>query len=491
LLEGNRLIRHDLHNYVLLSRLGHKVPNPLLDYYDWPHPPDEPPFQAQRGTFNLLTSNTRGYVLNDLGTGKTRSAIWAWDALNKHGVANKLLVVCNVSTMEFTWKSELFSIVPNRKAVVLHGTKAKRLERLSEDADVYIINHDGLRVIFDELMVRNDIDTLIIDELATYRNNTSRTKMMAKFAPKFQWAWGLTGRPMPRAPTDVWSQCRVLTPHSVPKRFTVAREMLMTRWDTWTWKPRPDAKERAFGMMQPSVRYTLDDVIELPDAVTHLVNLPLPSHIQKVYDGLAKSLTAMVASHQITAVNAAVAMGKLLQISCGWVYSSDSTTVNLNNQIRLDWLLDTLEEAEHKVICFVPYRHAVEGLYKEFESRPDEYPHDSFAMVHGDVKPSQRNNIFTRFQSDDRLRVLLAHPVCMAHGLTLTAADTIIWYCPPTSLEVYEQANARIRRIGQKHRQQFYLMQGTPVEKKIYKLLRTNQLAQDALLAMFADATQD
>jgi SNF2 family DNA or RNA helicase len=107
-------------------------------------------------------------------------------------------------------------------------------------------------------------------------------------------------------------------------------------------------------------------------------------------------------------------------------------------------------------------------------------------MVHGDTK--DRNTIFNDFQNSVKYRVLLAHPQCVHHGLTLTAATTIVWYSPMPSLEVYEQANARIRRVGQRHKQQFLHLQATPVERKVYQMLRTKQKLQDKFLDLVVSA---
>jgi SNF2 family DNA or RNA helicase len=187
---------------------------------------------------------------------------------------------------------------------------------------------------------------------------------------------------------------------------------------------------------------------------------------------------------QITAVNAAVAMGKLLQVSGGWLYTGDGKggSVALDCKPRTDMLLELIEQAERKVLVFVPFRHAISGISKVLDEAKIEH-----AVVHGQV--SGRDEIFNRFQNTDKYKVLLAHPQCLAHGLTLTAADCVIWYMPITSLEIYEQANARITRVGQKHRQMILHLQSTAVEKKIYSMLRGKQKIQDALLTMLADAT--
>jgi len=150
---------------------------------------------------------------------------------------------------------------------------------------------------------------------------------------------------------------------------------------------------------------------------------------------------------------------------------------------RIEALLDLIESAEHKVLVFVPFRHALAGLSEILTENNVDH-----AVVHGDTK--DRDEIFNLFQNTAKYRVLLAHPACLAHGLTLTAADTIIWYLPTTSLEIYEQANARVRRAGQKHKQQILFMQSTPVERRIYRLLAAHQHLQNVLLDMFATATQ-
>jgi SNF2 family DNA or RNA helicase len=111
------------------------------------------------------------------------------------------------------------------------------------------------------------------------------------------------------------------------------------------------------------------------------------------------------------------------------------------------------------------------------------------AVVDGDTPATKRSEIFNLFQNTNKYRVILAHPQCLAHGITLTAADTVIWFAPVTSLEIYDQANHRIRRVGQQHKQLVLHLQSTPVEKKIYAMLRSKQKVQDKLLKLFEDDT--
>lgn len=478
------VVPHDLPRTVMLRALGYEVPNPMLCYYDWP---GGKPFAVQRRTVDLMTTAARCYVLNSMGTGKTKATLWAWDYLNTNGFAGKLLVVATLSTLRFVWQAEAFATLPHRKVAILHGTKKQRLERLTEPADIYVINHDGIKTIMPELSQRTDIDTLCLDEAAVYRNNSERSKDMRKFAERFKIVWGLTGRPVPNEPTDVWGISKVVTPATSPKYFKQAQEMLMNKVNNFKWVPKPEAIERAMQMLQPNVRFDLDDVVELPEVVSHTIDVPLTTLQAKVYKTLANEFKAEVGNGQVTAVNAAVAMGKLLQVAGGWVYAPPVGAIPVfktsEPMPRHETLIDLINENERKVIVYVPYRHAIEGLSPILDAAGIEH-----AVVHGDI--SGRSEIFNQFQHTTKYKVLLAHPQCVAHGLTLTVADTIIWYLPITSLEIYEQANARITRIGQKHKQKVLHLQSTAVEKKIYALLRGKQKIQDTLLELLADATE-
>lgn len=476
------VVPHGLRECMLLKHLGYKVPNPMLTYYDWPG--NKKPFAVQRATCAMLSSYPRSYVLNDMGTGKTRSALWTWDWLNKNGYAKKLLVVAPLSTLNFVWGREVFATLPHRKVAVLHGTKARRLEKLNDPtADIFIINHDGLKVIQPELAARDDIDCLVLDELAVYRNNSDRSKSMRKFSSRFTWVWGMTGRPMPNEPTDVWAQAKIITPHTVPKYFNQARDMLMTRVSQFKFVPKPDAVETAFKMMQPQSRFALDDVVELPEMVIPPPrDVDLSAEQKKVYDKMMREFQVMVQEKVITALNAGAAMSKLLQVACGYVYTKKPDYVTLDSTPRKEALLDIINSVERKVLVFIPFRHALAGI-SEFLTE-EKIDHE---VVHGDTR--DRDQIFNLFQNTDKYKLLLAHPQCLAHGLTLTAASTIVWYSPTASLDLYEQANARIRRPGQTHKQQILHLQGTPVEKKLYRLLQNKQQIQDMLLLMFEEAT--
>lgn len=487
-LDNSVLVPHGLRETLMLRHLGFKVPNPMDFYYDWAGAATmgKPPFDVQRATCRMLVENPRAYVLNHMGTGKTKVALWAWDYLNRNAMAKKLLVVAPLSTLRFVWQREAFATLPGRVVKVLHGSKSERLQRLGEDADIYVINHDGLKVIESELLCRADIDTLVIDELAVYRNNSDRSKRMRKFAQKFTILWGMTGAPMPNEPTDVWSQCKIITPGRVPRYKAHAREMLMINVSNYVWRPKPDAVATAYSWMQPSCRYSLEDVVELPPVISRTIDVPLSPDQERVYKRVATAMSAMVRDKQITAANAGAAMNKLLQIAGGWVYTKNPEFVRLDPSPRIAALADLIHSNAEKVIIAIPYRHMIDGISKILSMKGVDIEH---CMVHGETV--DRENYFNIFQNTDKYKAMLVHPQCVAHGITLTAASMVIWYLPITSLDIYDQLNARITRVGQMNKQQVLHLQATPVEKRVYRMLREHQKMQSSFLQLVEDATSD
>ena len=481
-LNGNPhlVLPHGLEETRVLRNLGYDVPAPILTHYDWG---GGTPFEVQRKTCAMLTTNPRAYVLNGMGTGKTKSALWAFDYLRTIGLAHRMLVVAPLSTLNFTWAREVFNTLPHLSCATLHGSRAKRLERLAEDHDIYVINHDGLKVIADELKRRTDIDVLCLDELAVYRNGGSaRTKVTREVARRIPWVWGMTGSPTPNEPTDAWAQATIVTPNTVPKYFSRFREDVMSRITQFKWAPKPDAVEKAFAALQPAVRYTLDDILELPECVERTVDIEMGPRQADIYKKMKDNAYAAIAAKEITAMNAGAVLNKLLQISAGWVYAREKEVVALDNDNRMQALVDTIESTERKVIVFVPFVHALNGIEERLKKEGVDCK-----TVSGETPRSDRDQIFNIFQNTNKLRVLVAHPQCMAHGVTLTAADTIIWFAPTTSLEIFEQANARIRRVGQKHKQLVLMFQSTDAEKRMYSRLRSKQKVQNTLLEMFAE----
>jgi SNF2 family DNA or RNA helicase len=172
------------------------------------------------------------------------------------------------------------------------------------------------------------------------------------------------------------------------------------------------------------------------------------------------------AGEAITSVNAAVNMNKLLQISCGAVYSDTGETIEFDVKNRYAALKEVIDETNQKVLVFVPFKHVINILAGKLQA-------DGITaeIISGDVPVNKRTDIFTRFQTTQDPRVLIIQPQSAAHGVTLTAADTVVWWGPVPSLETYAQANARVHRSGQRHPTTVVQLQGSSVERHIYQLL--------------------
>jgi SNF2 family DNA or RNA helicase len=270
----------------------------------------------------------------------------------------------------------------------------------------------------------------------------------------------------------------------VPKYFNHVRDELMVKISNFKWLPKKDAITKAFAYMQPSVRYTLDDIAELPEFVSQTIEAAQSKEQARVYTDLRRHCVTMVQSGTITAANAGVVMSKLLQVSAGWLYDSAKAAHDMGATARHEAIADAIDASRNKVIVFCNYLHSLHGLADYLNSR-GYIPH----VVHGDTPLSERSRIFNKFQNTSDPAPLIAHPRCVSHGLTLTAADTVIWNGPPLSAETYDQANARIRRVGQHFKQLFLHLASTPVERRVYQMLINRILTQDSFLELLEDAS--
>lgn len=494
-------IPHRLDETRVLRNMGIHAPAPILHHYSWPlYQGRHEPFFAQRETSAFLSMNPRAYVLNDMGTGKTMATLWAFHYLRSLGVVRRMLVTCPLSTMERTWADEVFDSFPDLTCQVVYGPKERRQKILAQDADIFIINHHGMAVVEPELIAA-DFDVAVIDELGVFRNaNTKLWKTANRIVQNRRYVWGLTGTPTPNAPTDAYAEVKLITPERVPKYYTKFRDMVMKQHGPFKWLPRETATEVVADAMQPAVRFTRDQCVDLPPTLPIYRNAPLTPEQSKAYKEMLSKLHMEFNGEQVQAVNEAVKLSKLVQIACGVVYDSAGAEVVLPNQPRIDVVKEIIQEAAAKVIVFVPYRSVLEYVADQL----DDQLYGSGAMteaeqvervtrklttgklgvvgrIHGGTSKAERDRAFHDFQHGD-MPVLVAQPAAMSHGLTLTAANVVCWYAPVTSNDIFQQANARVSRPGQKHTTWIAMIEGSAVERKIYNRLQGRQKLQGLLL---------
>jgi len=280
------------------------------------------------------------------------------------------------------------------------------------------------------------------------------------------WLWMMTGTPAAQSPLDAYGLAKLVNPRGVPRFFGTFREQVMHKVTQFKWMPRPEATDIVFDALQPAIRFTKEQCLDLPDMTYTKREVPLTAQQKKYYDMLKSRMVMQADGEEITAANAAVMMNKLMQISCGAVYSDEGETLEFDIKNRYNILKEVIDEASQKVLVFVPFRHVIGLLSERFKK--DGITSD---VIYGDVPAKKRTEIFKRFQEQKDPRVLIIQPRAAAHGVTLTAANTVVWWGPTSSLETYAQANARVHRSGQKHPCLVVQLQGSDVERRVYKLL--------------------
>lgn len=468
-----------------LRDLGIKAPSPILHYYDWVG--RFTPYDHQRMTAAFLTMHQKCLVLNEIGTGKTQSALWAADYLLAMKKVKKILILSPLSTLERVWGDAIFTQFYHRKHVVLHGTAQRRLKLLNTEVDFYIINHDGFNIIAEQAIGKFDL--VIVDEAAVLRNpSTTRYKVFKKWMDKNPQTrlWLMTGTPTPNDPTDAWTLSQLVDSPFAPRTFTSYREQVMMKIGQWKWVPRTESVDIVKHILQPAVRYTRDECFDLPDTVVQTRQVQLTKEQREHYNTMLRRLVIETEQEgaTISAVNEAVKLQKLVQIACGVAYTDDGQDFEIDCAPRVNVVKEVIEEAGEKVIVFVPLTGTLNMLERELSKNW------TVAVVNGAVSSNKRNQIFHDFQHSKDPRVLIAHPATMAHGLTLTAASTVIWYGPITSNEQYVQANGRVERIGKKHVSNVVHIEGTDLEHRMYQRLANKQKLQGLLLDLIKQQTE-
>ena len=447
-----------------LKALNIKAPSPIEGRYKWTG--KHKPFDHQKTTAGFLTMNKRAFCFNEQGTGKTASAIWASDYLLQQKLIKRVLVICPLSIMDSAWRDDLFTFATHRTVSVVHGAAAKRKKIIEEGSEYVIINYDGVAIVADEIK-KGGFDLVIVDEATHYKNaQTTRWKTLNKLINEDTWLWMMTGTPAAQAPTDAYGLAKMVNPRSVPRFFGSFKDQVMHRVSQFTWRPKPDATEVVFKALQPAVRFTKEECLDLPPMVYVKREVELTRQQKKYYKQLKDKLVMEITGAEVTAMNAAVSLNKLLQISAGAVYTDDGSTLEFDIKHRYKVLREVIDESSQKILVFVPFKHVIDILTDKLRSEGI-----TTEVIRGDVSAPQRTQIFRTFQTTPNPRVLVIQPQAAAHGVTLTAANTVVWWGPTSSLETYEQANARVHRSGQVHKSTVVQLQGSAAEKHVYRLL--------------------
>ena len=478
-------VKWGLNEAQLLNQFIKGVPSPISKKYDWPG--QFKPFDHQKTTAEFLTLNRKAFCFNEQGTGKTASVIWATDYLMKLGLVRRVLVVCPLSIMKSAWQEDMFKFAVHRTCNVAYGTPAQRIKVVNSCAEFVITNFEGVEIIEDALTNDGKFDLIVVDECSAYKNiSTKRWKVMKRVSDRAKWLWMLTGTPAAQSPVDAYGLAKLVNPDNTPKFLGAFRDKVMQKITQFKWTPRPNAEAVVHQVLQPAIRFEKKDCLDLPDVMYVEREAPLTAQQRKYYKILKDQMMISADGEEVTSVNAATSLNKLLQISGGAVYTDTKEVIEFDVSNRLKVIEEVIEEASHKVLVFVPFTHTIELLQAHLTKAGI-----TSDIINGSVSVNRRAVVIKNFQEQSNPRVLIIQPQAASHGLTLTAANVVVWYAPMTSVETYLQANARINRPGQKNTMTIVHIAGSPVERKLYSMLRSNINTHTRIVDLYAQELKE
>ena len=251
-------VPHTLEVARVLNNIGVKVQSPIRTRYNWRG--RFTPRWYQIDTSEFFTMYRRAHCHSAPRTGKTNSALWAADFLKQEGDIHRVLIVAPLSTLWDVWEKAIFESFPLATFAVLHGSRQKRLDLLAQKHDYYIVNHHGVALIEQELKDRPDINLVIVDECAVFRNTRAKTLFkplnnVLNFQKIVRSAWGLTGTPTPNEPTDAFGQCKLLTPENYRGHFTSFKHETMLQFGPFKWVPKRGSEQSVARILKPSIRF--------------------------------------------------------------------------------------------------------------------------------------------------------------------------------------------------------------------------------------------
>lgn len=426
------------------------------------------PHAYQRKAVKWLLEHGAAALFLDPGLGKTSVTLAAFNFLLKRKIASKALIIAPLRVAHQVWpvEAEDWKDFNNLRVVVLHGPKKEQL--LQQDADIYVINPEGLewlifgsdnpRRIFDPRRWRKlGFDTLVIDELTKFKHSKGvRFKALKLVLGSFARRWGLTGSPAANGLLDLFGQCYVLDLGNALGRYiTHYRLAYFTNPDGqgWTWVLKPGAKEQIYEKIKPlALRMSAEDYLELPDLVDTWTKLDLPPKARKIYDQLEDDLIAKLDDGRVVAANAAAASIKLRQIANGGLYVDDDVqsilsgmnrgTLHLHD-VKTEWLQELVEELNGApLLVAYEFIHDLERLQAAFKDLP---------YIGGGVSSAQSAEHEANWNAG-KYEIMAVHPASVAHGLNLQrgSAAHLAHYSMTWNLEQYDQLIRRIWRQGTK-----------------------------------------
>lgn len=435
------------------------------------------PHNYQQFACDFILEHPVCCLMLDMGLGKTiitLTALWLL-ALDCFDIS-KVLVIAPKRVATDTWPKELskWEHLTGLTASLVVGNPRQREEALDRPAFLYIINRENVSWLVENH--RWDFDTVVIDELSSFKSNrTERFKAMKKVRPLVHRVIGLTGTPAPNSLLDLWPQMYLLDMGQRLGRFVTGyRERFFTpdkrnREIVYSYKPRDGAEDAIYSLISDiCISMKAVDYLDMPERIDNRIEVEMNAKEKKIYDDFCRDMVVQIGDEELDAVNAGVLSGKLLQMANGAVYGDDHKVLPIHSR-KLDALEDLVEAANGKPLLVAYwYKHDLARIRERFpEARCIDTSKDISDWNAGKVP------------------LALIHPASAGHGLNLQEGGcTIVWYGLTWSLELYQQLNARLWRQGQKHTVVIHhiVTRGTH-DEDVMKALENKDMRQSNLIA--------
>ncbi|ODA08712.1 DEAD/DEAH box helicase [Paenibacillus polymyxa] len=425
-------------------------------------------------------------LLLEMGLGKTVITLTALEALkNDYFDANKILVIAPLRVADDTWarESEKWDHLKHLRISKILGTAAKRKKALEADADLYIINRENVPWLVAQTGKHWPFDTVVIDELSSFKSSKSqRFRALRKVRPLVQRVIGLTGTPTPNGLEDLWSQIYLIDQgERLGKTITGFRDRYLSPGQrdrnngnvVYDWKPKPEAENTVYSKIEDiAVSMKAEDWLDMPERIDRVVPVKLSDKARAQYEQLEEDLLIPFLGGDVVANTAAVLSNKLLQMANGAVYD-ETRGVREIHEAKLDALEDIMEAANgHPVLLFYAYKHDLDRIQERFKQ----------------VRTLRKGSEGTKDIADwnaGKIPLLAVHPASAGHGLNLQdGGNLIVWFGLNWSLELYQQANARLHRQGQQRSVIVHhlVTEGT-MDEDVMAALDSKAVGQDALMA--------
>lgn len=441
------------------------------------------PHRYQEHAINFIKSKPVSAILLDMGLGKTVITLTAlFDLLFDSFDIHKILIVSPLRVAKDTWPKEIqkWDHLKTLKYSVVVGSEKERMTALYTPADIYIINRENLQWLIDESGLPFNYDTVVIDELSSFKNGKAkRFKALLKVRPFVKRIIALTGTPASNGLMDLWAEFKVLDMGKRLGRFISNYRDAYFLPDKrngqviFSYKPLPGAEEKIYKQISDiTISMKANEYIKMPDLVSSECRVYLSEKEQEKYDELKAELVLNLPDGEITVANAATLCGKLSQMANGAIYSDDTKTISIHDR-KLDALEDIIEAANGKSILVAYwFKHDFERIKKRL---------DELKVVYEKLDTEESIDNWNA----GKVSVGLIHPASAGHGLNLQeGGSTLVWFGLTWSLELYQQTNARLYRQGQNSKTviiQHIITAGT-IDEQILKALTNKDKTQSALI---------